>query len=46
MKKQLGAILSAGMLALFAVQAFAQSYPNRPIRWLVPYSAGGPAHAG
>lgn len=43
MKKQLGAILSAGVFALFAVQAFAQSYPNRPVRWLVPYSAGGPA---
>jgi tripartite-type tricarboxylate transporter receptor subunit TctC len=43
MKKHLGAILSAGVLALFAVQAFAQAFPNRPIRWLVPYSAGGPA---
>jgi len=43
MKKHLGAMLSAGVFALFAIQAFAQTYPNRPIRWLVPYSAGGPS---
>ncbi|MCX7142337.1 MAG: tripartite tricarboxylate transporter substrate binding protein [Proteobacteria bacterium] len=43
MKKQLRTILLAGVFALLAGQAFAQAYPNRPIRWLVPYSAGGPA---
>lgn len=43
MKKHLGAMLSGGVFALFAVQAFAQAYPNRPVRWLVPYSAGGPS---
>jgi tripartite-type tricarboxylate transporter receptor subunit TctC len=42
MNKHFAAMLSAGVFAFFALQAFAQPYPNRPIRWLVPYSAGGP----
>jgi tripartite-type tricarboxylate transporter receptor subunit TctC len=25
--------------------AFAQKFPDRPITLLVPYAAGGPAHA-
>src|SRR5437868_2830258 len=28
-------------LLLFAVTASAQSYPNKPIRWIVPYTGGG-----
>ena len=43
MKKQLGALLSACAIVFFTAHAFAQSYPNRPIRWLIPYSAGGPS---
>lgn len=43
MKKHIGVLLSAVAFALFAVQAFAQTYPNRSIRWLIPYSAGGPS---
>ena len=30
-------------LSLFAVGAEAQSFPNRPLRWIVPFPAGGPA---
>jgi tripartite-type tricarboxylate transporter receptor subunit TctC len=30
-------------LALFTLsRAGAQDYPNRPIRWIVPFPAGGP----
>lgn len=43
MKKHLSGILFAGVFALSAVQAFAQSFPNRAIHWLIPYSAGGPS---
>ncbi len=30
------------LLVLQATNAAAQAYPNKPIRWLVPFSAGGP----
>jgi tripartite-type tricarboxylate transporter receptor subunit TctC len=35
--------LAAGAVALPAVSriAFAQDYPTRPVRWIVPYPAGG-----
>jgi len=29
------------LLLLFAVSANAQNYPNKPIRWIVPYTGGG-----
>ena len=35
------AVLGAALLAV-AGGAFAQAFPNRPVRLLVPYSAGGP----
>ena len=28
-------------LALASLSALAQGYPNQPIKWLVPYAAGG-----
>ncbi len=36
--KAAAAGLAAGMLPA----AQAQAYPSRPIRWLIPFSAGGP----
>jgi tripartite-type tricarboxylate transporter receptor subunit TctC len=34
-------LLAAAACGLFASPAFAQSYPARPVRWIVPYPAGG-----
>jgi tripartite-type tricarboxylate transporter receptor subunit TctC len=39
------AILAAGMLITSTSSVFAQAYPNKPIRWIVPFPAGGPADA-
>jgi len=33
--------LAASVLALAAGTAIAQSYPSKPIRWIVPYTPGG-----
>ncbi|MGJ7542423.1 Bug family tripartite tricarboxylate transporter substrate binding protein [Variovorax sp. LT1R16] len=38
-RRQSTFILVAGLLAASTV--FAQSYPNKPVRWIVPYAAGG-----
>lgn len=39
--KWVGAVLSAAMLAALPPGAAAQGYPNKPIRLIVPYPAGG-----
>ena len=33
----------AFLLAVFASSAIAQEWPTKPIRWIVPFAAGGPA---
>ncbi len=40
--KKLGLMLVL-MIGLSSIQAIAQSYPNRPVKIIVPFSAGGPA---
>ena len=42
-QKLISALVPALIAALLAVQAFAQSYPARAVRIVVPYPAGGPA---
>lgn len=35
--------LAAGLACMLAASVFAQSFPNKPIRLVVPFAAGGPA---
>jgi len=42
MKLTLLRTASALLLTLAAGSAIAQAYPNKPLRWLIPFSAGGP----
>ncbi len=42
MKKiQLIKSIAVGLTLLFSAQSQAETFPNKPIRWIVPYSAGG-----
>jgi tripartite-type tricarboxylate transporter receptor subunit TctC len=41
MKKWLQCVAATGLLLATALPAYAQAYPNKPIRLLVGYSAGG-----
>ncbi len=40
--KTMAAAVLAGLVSLTAGTAFAQDYPNRPVRMIVPFAAGGP----
>ena len=37
------AIATGACLAMATIETFAQAYPTRPIRMLIPYGAGGPS---
>jgi putative tricarboxylic transport membrane protein len=41
-----GRLLAAFILAITAYHAWADDYPSRPVRILVPYAAGGPSDTG
>ena len=42
MKKPLPRLAAAALLA-FSCAAAAQDYPSKPVKWIVPFSPGGPA---
>ncbi len=41
-RKTIAAAALAGLASLSVATAFAQDYPNRPVRMIVPFAAGGP----
>src|SRR6185369_4023712 len=36
-------VVLLALAGLAAGPAFAQAWPSKPVRWIVPFSAGGPA---
>jgi tripartite-type tricarboxylate transporter receptor subunit TctC len=40
-RRTLAALAAAGLLGLSTTAVVAQNYPDRPIRMIVPFSAGG-----
>ena len=38
-------IITAALVALLATSAHAQTWPSKPITWIVPFAAGGPTDA-
>jgi tripartite-type tricarboxylate transporter receptor subunit TctC len=40
-RRTLAALAAAGLLGLSITAVVAQNYPDRPIRMIVPFSAGG-----
>ena len=42
MRRNVSTAVVAALAALFVVQAWAQSYPNRPVRVVVAAATGGP----
>ena len=42
MKRLSTMLCTAAALAAFSATAYAQSYPSKPIRMVVPFAAGGP----
>ena len=42
MMEKIRIVAWAGVMLFAASQASGQSYPGKPIRWLIPFSAGGP----
>ncbi|MES2413273.1 MAG: tripartite tricarboxylate transporter substrate binding protein [Pseudomonadota bacterium] len=40
-RRHILAATAAGAAAFLSLPAWAQAYPNKPIKWVVPYNAGG-----
>jgi tripartite-type tricarboxylate transporter receptor subunit TctC len=41
MKVDRRAFIGAGLMTLASARAGAQSFPNKPVRWVIPFAAGG-----
>ena len=43
MKRVIRQLLGAGVVLMLCAQVWAQSYPNRAVKIIVPFATGGPA---